>query len=287
MSPADGARIAVRRPFPGYPHAKDCMTPPRYFLTRSTYLARTAHHWVFLDLQRDNYLAVHERDFASFGPALHGCTETSLRHGSPVGRAAPAAPVAPAAPAAPNAPDAPESPASELLKQLLDAGLMTTSPAHGKPMEGPRIPPADATLYGIGSHATGARHYLHLFSFLKAARRANRMLEQWPIERIVARIAARKKSYFESDSAVTFDVERAGRHVAVFNCLRPLYPRDYLCLFDSLALLEFLAPRSLFPEWVFGVVTDPFMAHCWVQSGSTLVNETVERALVYVPILAV
>jgi hypothetical protein len=69
--------------------------------------------------------------------------------------------------------------------------------------------------------------------------------------------------------------------------LRPLYPRDYLCLFDSLALIEFLAQHGLYPTWVFGVTSDPFMAHCWVQEGDTLLNDTVAHVGQFVPLMTV
>lgn len=60
----------------------------------------------------------------------------------------------------------------------------------------------------------------------------------------------------------------------VFHSLRPLYPRPYLCLFDSLALLEFLAQWRVFPHWVFGVSVDPFEAHCWIQDDALVLCDT-------------
>jgi hypothetical protein len=73
--------------------------------------------------------------------------------------------------------------------------------------------------------------------------------------------------------------------VHVFLLLRPLYPRPYLCLFDSLGLLHFLAQFRHFPRWIFGVKLEPFAAHCWVQSGDTVLNDTVEVVRQYTPIL--
>jgi hypothetical protein len=59
------------------------------------------------------------------------------------------------------------------------------------------------------------------------------------------------------------------------------------CLFDSLALLEFLARYDIHPDWIFGVQTRPFAAHCWVQSDDVVFNDTVENVSVYTPIMVV
>jgi len=59
------------------------------------------------------------------------------------------------------------------------------------------------------------------------------------------------------------------------------------CLFDSLALLNFLASFSLFPQWIFGVQMRPFVAHCWVQHENAVLNDTPERVRDYVPIMSV
>lgn len=68
---------------------------------------------------------------------------------------------------------------------------------------------------------------------------------------------------------------------------RAALPMKYNCLRDSIALLDFLAPRGHFPTLVFGVISSPFAAHCWVQSGDATLNETRDRAAAFTPILVV
>jgi hypothetical protein len=75
--------------------------------------------------------------------------------------------------------------------------------------------------------------------------------------------------------------------VAVFTQLRPFYPRAYLCLYDSLALLEFLSRHHYYPLWTFGVKSDPFGAHCWVQWRDLVLNDAVARVRQYTPIMTV
>jgi hypothetical protein len=49
-------------------------------------------------------------------------------------------------------------------------------------------------------------------------------------------------------------------------------------MFDSLALVEFLAQWHIFPDWVFGVRVDPFEAHCWVQAVEVVLSDTLSFA---------
>lgn len=58
-------------------------------------------------------------------------------------------------------------------------------------------------------------------------------------------------------------------------------------MFDSLALLHFLARYRQFPRWVYGVKLKPFRAHCWVQAGDVVVNDIVDNVRGYTPIMSV
>lgn len=61
-------------------------------------------------------------------------------------------------------------------------------------------------------------------------------------------------------------------------------PIEPTCLLDSLALARFLARRGHPSAIVFGVMCNPFAAHCWVQVGDMALNETVGGASTYTPI---
>lgn len=80
-------------------------------------------------------------------------------------------------------------------------------------------------------------------------------------------------------------VNKVGELFSVFQLLRPYYPRPYLCLFDSVALLHFLLKFGVHADWVFGVRVAPFGAHCWVQVDSLLVNDICDNVRCYVPIM--
>jgi hypothetical protein len=61
-------------------------------------------------------------------------------------------------------------------------------------------------------------------------------------------------------------------------------PVEPTCLLDSLALTRWLAARGASANIVFGVTDAPFSAHCWVQAGDLVLNDTVGNAMAYMPI---
>lgn len=61
-------------------------------------------------------------------------------------------------------------------------------------------------------------------------------------------------------------------------------PIETSCLLDSFALARYLAGRGMSAKIVFGVTDDPFSAHCWVQTGNMVLNDTVGNALAHTPI---
>lgn len=72
-----------------------------------------------------------------------------------------------------------------------------------------------------------------------------------------------------------------------FRRVRPYVPIEMCCLLDSLAMVKFLARRRLHCSIVFGVACDPFSAHCWVQSGEMVLNDTVGNISAFTPIRTV
>jgi hypothetical protein len=65
---------------------------------------------------------------------------------------------------------------------------------------------------------------------------------------------------------------------------RRYVPIEPVCLLDSLSLLRFLSRRGLPANIVFGVTAEPFAAHCWVQAGDIVLNETLSDASAHKPI---
>jgi hypothetical protein len=75
--------------------------------------------------------------------------------------------------------------------------------------------------------------------------------------------------------------------VARFRRWVPFAPVSSKCLLRSHMLLRLLRREGHDAQWVFGVGTWPFAAHCWLQVGDMVLDDEPERLLVYRPILVV
>ena len=168
---------------------------------------------------------------------------------------------------------------------LIENGLLTKDKKDGKPdaltqFQSPTTPLIDhehAALPHIQSS--------HVLKFFHASAIAFWKLRRWSLERTVQSVERRRRT---KDSIWSEgDFLEASRLVAIFERLRPFFPTNYLCLFDSLALIEFLAKYGLYATWVYGVEAEPFSAHCWVQKDSILLNDAVDRIRLYTPIMVV
>jgi hypothetical protein len=82
-------------------------------------------------------------------------------------------------------------------------------------------------------------------------------------------------------------VKHIGALLSSFEAWRIYDPQSRICLFDSIALRFFLRRRGIASRIVFGVKTRPFEAHCWVQRGNQIINERLERARSFQPILII
>jgi hypothetical protein len=59
------------------------------------------------------------------------------------------------------------------------------------------------------------------------------------------------------------------------------------CLVRAFMLLRYLQRHGGSAQWVFGVATWPFRAHCWVQHGDVVLDDHHERLIPYTPLFAV
>lgn len=172
--------------------------------------------------------------------------------------------------------------ASDAIHELTSKGLLVIDGSAGKPVIPARILTPTNSLIGYKQATEYASRPSDLRKFLKAAIKASSKLRFLSLQRTVRGIGDRGQKH-RSGGRRNHDL--LAHLVNIFFRLRPLYPRSYICRFDSLALLEFLAFFERYPSWVFGVRTEPFSAHCWVQEGDWILNDTVERVRRYTPIM--
>jgi hypothetical protein len=225
-----------------------------YLLPTHVHVCRRGDDFVFLDLRQDDYTLVNGEAAAALRASLFDGSDTAYHHS--VGTA---------------------------LQQLLDGGLLTTSPTSGKPLAVADVEIATEQLLEPESVPEARMTPGTLLNFFAACSRAAIRLRWSHLEQTIG--AIRKRNAQHATDCI--DIARARELTATFYKLRALFPFNYLCLFDSLALIEFLARYRIHPTWVFGVRLAPWGAHCWVQHGSFVFNEGVEEAARYTPIMAI
>lgn len=81
--------------------------------------------------------------------------------------------------------------------------------------------------------------------------------------------------------------DRRRRSLEAFELWRPLYPHNYVCLIDSLALARYLLLGGMRPSFVIGVRDAPFSAHAWVALDGEVVNDRLGQWRSYQPILQI
>lgn len=74
--------------------------------------------------------------------------------------------------------------------------------------------------------------------------------------------------------------------VAAFRAALPWLPLEGECLQRAFQLRRVLMSRGAHVDWIFGVRTWPFAAHCWLQIGDTVVGDSLSRVTGYTPIMA-
>jgi hypothetical protein len=72
-----------------------------------------------------------------------------------------------------------------------------------------------------------------------------------------------------------------------FHRWSPYLPVSGKCLLQSFMLLRLIRRSGHDAAWVFGVSTWPFRAHCWLQCGHVVLNDTFERVRAYQPIMVI
>jgi len=240
------------------------MSAASFFLCRQSYICLADRYYVILNLADDKYFCIGRDTLDAIKPWLHLSVDEAM---------------------GPTAIDSARSlePPPGVLEDLIRNRIITSSAADA--VQGARpslLAPTRSMQFSAPTlPLTFARYGAAFFS---AASSANRWLRTLPLQETVQRVTSAAE---RSGDRGTFDYRKARTRIAAFNRLRPFYDRSYLCLFDSLALLLFLAKYGLFPRWTFGVQSEPFAAHCWVQAEDVVLNDTVERVQPYTPILSV
>jgi hypothetical protein len=235
-----------------------------YFLSPHVHVCVAGRQVVLLDLERDKYL--------------------SLEYSHPVGRWVSGWPVpidpAPAQPAV-----VPGERENGVLAKMISQGLLVADPTKGKEAAPVVSQQPRAALVEYDLDVCPHTNLAQLWNLFGAYAAAKWSLRHRPI-RAVVEAAGLRGSRARSPQAV--DIATARPLVTAFLYLRPwFYTARNACLLDSLTLVNFLARYGVHPQWIFGVKTDPFYAHCWVQQSDYVFNDTADYVRGFSPILVV
>lgn len=235
-----------------------------FLLHRDVYACRTDDGSVLMDLRTGRYFGLDLRSTLALVPRIEGWAGNYNINGD-------------------LPPDANES--DKLIEALMNGpALLTDSPRLGKSATFPVLRQTSCIPFRGNIVPPPLVRAHHVSAFCWAYLRALFDVECRPLAATVQRIQTRKSKH----ALEMPDTERITELVRVFRFLRPLfYTAKDRCLLDSLALVEFLAKFDAFPTWVIAVRTRPFAAHSWVLSDTLLLNERLETAEEFVPILAV
>jgi hypothetical protein len=239
------------------------MDVQKYRLSQHAFLCIARRYCVVLDARRDRYLAIKSDMMESLGPWLDGWIGQST---GAVGKTCS------------------DSSICELASNLCRREILTRSTETGKPVQ-PQMIPAATQSAPVGLHKVrGTELMRHAFNFLKAVGHTRHLFRTGSFEAIAFEITKPREG---RDNNVTPDYDYEEYLVSVFKRCRPLYSRPVVCLFDSICLLNFLALYRFYPALVFAVIAEPFQAHCWLQEGQSVLNDSLEHAGAYTPIMLI
>jgi hypothetical protein len=252
---------------------------PHYALARHVFVCMQGEHVVFLDVRKDRYFALESARTAGLGDIVSGWPVRSPDAVAYVRQDGTASAVAPPV-------QADGGTLTAVVALLLEKEILTPDTSAGKAVVAPdaQAPRTDLTAEAIDDPPRVG--FVVILRFIAAAVRAALLLKYRTFESVVYRVADRNR--VSRDRKADVDLASLHQLVAVFATLRPFFftAKD-ACLFDALALAEFLAGYGIDCRWVFGVQARPFAAHCWLQHDGIVLNDTVDHVRRYTPIMIV
>lgn len=232
-----------------------------YYVLRHVFLCVNADQILVLDLKNNEYSALDPEQALALGGLVRGWP---LRADGTVGTAEAEALAA---------------------KWMREGVLLTTDRRRGKEATPVQISRPSEVLLQSESIDQWKMRPRHIAAFVYAMMATLIERHLIPLRWTVRYVAWRKARRARLSPC---PLERAKELMAIFRWLRPFgfSAKDH-CLFDSLALVNFLACFRVFPEWVFAVDGAPFAAHSWVQHGPIVFNDGVEIVERYTPIMVI
>jgi Transglutaminase-like superfamily len=249
-----------------------------YTLNPHTFVCIDRRRTVILDLMQDRYLQIRLEDSNRLAAYIQGWPSVNQ-----VATASGGEPAGVTSGALSGSECEMSGEEGQGLNELVHLGLITVraDPDSSRPQV--VLPAPEQELLSAGD-TRPARTWRTLFRCYLAGRRARRWLRTRPLHEVVDRVRALRGGSVSS----ALDVPLARQVVGTFLYLRPyLRSSKDACLLESLSLLNVLSLHGIYAHWVFGVRTEPFFAHCWLQNHDCVLDDSVDRVRQFTPIMIV
>jgi len=257
------------------------ITQPQYLLSNHIFMCLVADSYVVLDLRHDKYLSM-DRSYTDFMRLLlrSKLENNTVNEAQPVGQDENLEN---------NFSFKEGETTQQVIQTMVDSGIITKNQNKGRKDLDLKIETPVFDLKGYRNKTKPRIRLSHVYRFFKAVMLTILCLRCLSFERVVRRVAKRKRKFLEKSerqNALKNNSAEFEDLVEIFNMLQPwIFTSKDHCLFDSLTLLEFLSYYDLYPQWVLGVRTDPFYAHSWVQDETYIYNDALESTSTYTPIM--
>lgn len=166
---------------------------------------------------------------------------------------------------------------ADLAKELRAAGLTSDTPITRRPWRAPSTPQASALSLRVERPrlrdvAEGGRAVADLWLSYRGRALADLLT------------AVRSTDSQTSETGAAGELTRIATR---FRRWAPFAPTSAKCLLRAFMLLRLLQRQGHDAQWIFGVRTRPFEAHCWLQAGGLVLDDDVDRVAALEPILVI
>lgn len=170
----------------------------------------------------------------------------------------------------------PPAPPSAFVALMRDSGILREGETFAAP---PRPEPVTIPVTLESSSSPAAIGPIDRLGIAKAVIASRLALRHLPLAIVLRRYHRRPVA----PRRTGFDAPALAHRFASARYFSPLARQ---CLRDSLALGSWLKDQGVTPTLVFGVAAPAFSAHCWVQDGAAILNDSFDRVSRFTPILA-
>lgn len=239
---------------------------PIYRLANHVSACNVAGDVILLDMRADQYIGVAESDGEVLADLVQDWPRTSKRMSSRIS----------------------ESTDAQLLaEQMVTDGLLIRASSDSRRPNTREIEKARVALLPGYQRKVPPIYLHHVMRAVRASLTARLLLRARSFEYVVRRFERRNCAHRDNEAgARNSSIESLRELASIFDRIRPwLYTAKDACLLDSLTLGEFLVGYNFYPAWVFGVSSEPFTAHCWLQHDDVVINDTPEHVLNFTRIM--